>query len=261
MSRPILSRPRTRVYDCNYDKGESYYKPMMDHLDRKYSTRPLFPESRGSFADEIAARRSDIGSRNLDGSNIEIERFFFDEYNPRICSEDNMDNNFVLMQRRLKDRATESFEEELAELRRKRRDLEDRLFDMIDVDAEIKQAENTLQNANSIFQKHATKFNNKEDLETEPINLIERLEKVRKPKEMSATLESSNENFMRKKNTLFKWSKFAELKSISPEYMDNMSRMNVAGKASTFKKSEGTASEKRRAKKQSVHRRRKQQDN
>ncbi|KAH0563558.1 hypothetical protein KQX54_001976 [Cotesia glomerata] len=63
-------------------------------------------------------------SRNLDGSNIEIERFFFDEYNPRICSEDNMDNNFVLMQRRLKDRATESFEEELAELRRKRRDLE-----------------------------------------------------------------------------------------------------------------------------------------
>ncbi|KAH0563560.1 hypothetical protein KQX54_002093 [Cotesia glomerata] len=116
---------------------------------------------------------------------------------------------------------------------------------MIDVDAEIKQAENTLQNANSIFQKHATKFNNKEDLETEPINLIERLEKVRKPKEMSATLESSNENFMRKKNTLFKWSKFAELKSISPEYMDNMSRMNVAGKASTFKKSEGTASEKR----------------
>ncbi|KAG8038643.1 hypothetical protein G9C98_007350 [Cotesia typhae] len=62
MSRPILSRPRTRVYDCNYDKGESYYKPMMDHLDRKYSARPLFPESRGSFADEIAARRSDIGN-------------------------------------------------------------------------------------------------------------------------------------------------------------------------------------------------------
>ncbi|XP_074100122.1 uncharacterized protein LOC141528128 isoform X3 [Cotesia typhae] len=177
MSRPILSRPRTRVYDCNYDKGESYYKPMMDHLDRKYSARPLFPESRGSFADEIAARRSDIGSRNLDGPNVEIERFFFDEYNPRISSEGDTDNNFVSMQRRLKDRAAESFEEELAELRRKRRDLEDRLFDMIDVDAEIKQAENTLQNANSIFQKHATKFNNKEESETEPGNLIERAKK------------------------------------------------------------------------------------
>ncbi|XP_012269103.1 uncharacterized protein LOC105693629 [Athalia rosae] len=68
MSRPILSRPRTRVYGCNYDKGESYYKPMVDHLDRKYSGRPLFSEARSSLADEIAARRSDIGSRDLAGS-------------------------------------------------------------------------------------------------------------------------------------------------------------------------------------------------
>ncbi|XP_034951449.1 uncharacterized protein [Chelonus insularis] len=67
MSRPIFSRPRTRVYNCNYDKGESYYKPMVDHLDRKYSSRPLFPEPRSSIADEIAARRSDIGSRDLSG--------------------------------------------------------------------------------------------------------------------------------------------------------------------------------------------------
>ncbi|XP_076670241.1 uncharacterized protein LOC143369770 isoform X1 [Andrena cerasifolii] len=65
MSRPILSRPRTRVYGCNYDKGESYYKPMVDHLDRKYSSRPLFSEPRTSLADEIAARRNDIGSRDL----------------------------------------------------------------------------------------------------------------------------------------------------------------------------------------------------
>lgn len=62
MSRPILSRPRTRVYGCNYDKGESYYKPMVDHLDRKYSSRPLFSEPRSSLADEIAARRGDIGN-------------------------------------------------------------------------------------------------------------------------------------------------------------------------------------------------------
>lgn len=62
MSRPILSRPRTRIYGSNYDKGESYYKPMVDHLDRKYSPRPLFPEQRNSLADEIAARRSDIGN-------------------------------------------------------------------------------------------------------------------------------------------------------------------------------------------------------
>ncbi|CAL7951024.1 unnamed protein product [Xylocopa violacea] len=67
MSRPILSRPRTRVYGCNYDKGESYYKPMVDHLDRKYSGRPLFSEPRTSLADEIAARRGDIGARDLSG--------------------------------------------------------------------------------------------------------------------------------------------------------------------------------------------------
>ncbi|XP_072764013.1 uncharacterized protein [Anoplolepis gracilipes] len=66
MSRPILSRPRTFIYGSNYDKGESYYKPMVDHLDRKYSSRPLFPEPRNSLADEIAARRSDIG--DLSGS-------------------------------------------------------------------------------------------------------------------------------------------------------------------------------------------------
>ncbi|KYM89887.1 hypothetical protein ALC53_02199 [Atta colombica] len=67
MSRPILSRPRTFIYGSNYDKGESYYKPMVDHLDRKYSGRPLFPEPRNSLADEIEARRSDIGTRDLSG--------------------------------------------------------------------------------------------------------------------------------------------------------------------------------------------------
>lgn len=28
---------RTRVYDCNYNMGESYYKPAIDNLDRKYN--------------------------------------------------------------------------------------------------------------------------------------------------------------------------------------------------------------------------------
>lgn len=38
--RTLLSRPRTKVYDCNYNIGEGYYKPMMDHLDRKYYGAP-----------------------------------------------------------------------------------------------------------------------------------------------------------------------------------------------------------------------------
>ena len=40
---------------------------MVDHLDRKYSSRPLFSEPRTSLADEIAARRGDIGTHDLSG--------------------------------------------------------------------------------------------------------------------------------------------------------------------------------------------------
>ncbi|XP_019766392.1 uncharacterized protein LOC109541842 [Dendroctonus ponderosae] len=43
-SRPILSRPRTKIYDSNYNIGESYYKSTLDRLDRKYSGRPLSPQ-------------------------------------------------------------------------------------------------------------------------------------------------------------------------------------------------------------------------
>lgn len=32
---------RTRVYDCNYNAGQSYYKPTLDNLDRKLYGRPL----------------------------------------------------------------------------------------------------------------------------------------------------------------------------------------------------------------------------
>lgn len=43
-------RPRTKVYDCNFNIGESYYKPVMDSLDRKYSGRasadPVMPLER-----------------------------------------------------------------------------------------------------------------------------------------------------------------------------------------------------------------------
>lgn len=41
--RTLLSRPRTRVYDCNYNAGEKYYKSMVDQLDRKYSGTSSLP--------------------------------------------------------------------------------------------------------------------------------------------------------------------------------------------------------------------------
>lgn len=65
MSKPILSRPRTKVYDANYNIGESYYKSALDRLDRKYSGRPLSPPPRNpTFPRDLAERH---------------ERAFFDE--------------------------------------------------------------------------------------------------------------------------------------------------------------------------------------
>ncbi|XP_044750770.1 uncharacterized protein LOC123311069 [Coccinella septempunctata] len=34
-----LTRPRTKLYDANYNIGESYYKSALDSIDRKYSPR------------------------------------------------------------------------------------------------------------------------------------------------------------------------------------------------------------------------------
>lgn len=53
MSRVGRGR-RTRVYDCNYNKGESYYKPVLDRLDGK------LPQPREPERDRV---RSDVESR------------------------------------------------------------------------------------------------------------------------------------------------------------------------------------------------------
>lgn len=56
-SRPILSRPRTRIYDANYNIGQNYYKPTIDRLDRKYSGRPTTPpRASPSLAQDILDR-------------------------------------------------------------------------------------------------------------------------------------------------------------------------------------------------------------
>ncbi|KAJ8985163.1 hypothetical protein NQ317_012815 [Molorchus minor] len=39
-----------RLYDANYNIGESYYKSALDRLDRKYSGRPLSPTPRNQFS-------------------------------------------------------------------------------------------------------------------------------------------------------------------------------------------------------------------
>ncbi|KAG5877470.1 hypothetical protein JTB14_029404 [Gonioctena quinquepunctata] len=56
--RTVLSRPRTKLYDANYNIGESYYKSALDRIDRKYSGRPLSPPRQSSPLGDIAERHA-----------------------------------------------------------------------------------------------------------------------------------------------------------------------------------------------------------
>lgn len=84
MSRP-LSRPRTHIYNANYNIGESYYKSALDGIDRKYSGRPLTPPPRHtSIPRDILERHErafadeDIGSARLRAEKHITEPSFFD---------------------------------------------------------------------------------------------------------------------------------------------------------------------------------------
>ncbi|VEN44549.1 unnamed protein product [Callosobruchus maculatus] len=82
--RTILSRPRTKLYDSNYNIGESYYRPALDRLDRKYSGRPLSPvRSTPTPFSDIADRHARIfadedldASRRRAASHIREEHLF-----------------------------------------------------------------------------------------------------------------------------------------------------------------------------------------
>lgn len=135
---------------------------------------------------------------------------------------------------------------------------------MIDVDAEIKQAKHTLKNANSAFQKHATKFDNNEESGMESQNLIERLEKVRKLKNIAEKSEFQTTDLIKKKIPVFKWSKFAELENELPDYMGDMTKARIIDEVSTFGipvtskiDTNQKTNEKRRPKKRSVTKRKK----
>ncbi|XP_043252405.1 uncharacterized protein LOC122397345 [Colletes gigas] len=83
--------------------------------------------------------------------------------------EDNFEDDFVLAHRRFKERSAAAFADDLADMRRKRRDMQDRIFDVIDLNAEIEKAKTTLEAADSAFQRHATKFNNTDDYDDESL--------------------------------------------------------------------------------------------
>ncbi|XP_015602505.1 uncharacterized protein LOC107271255 [Cephus cinctus] len=155
------------------------------------------------------------GSRNLAGTrNDSMEDIdLLHDARGRPVPEDTFEDDFVSTHRRFKERAAAAFEDDLAELRRKRRDMQDRMFDMIDINAEIERAKNTLEAAGTAFQRHATKFDNDEDLNDLPLSQkIERsrklavLDPIEKPKpkmpsikwtKMQEQDEGDSEKFMR----------------------------------------------------------------
>ncbi|EEB18907.1 hypothetical protein Phum_PHUM538590 [Pediculus humanus corporis] len=64
-TRPVYSRPRTKVYDTNYNIGESYYKSALDGLDRKYGkTNP------GDFFNSSMTSQPPFGERSGMGGGV-----------------------------------------------------------------------------------------------------------------------------------------------------------------------------------------------
>ncbi|KAG7313432.1 hypothetical protein JYU34_000557 [Plutella xylostella] len=47
---------RTRVYDCNYNKGESYYRPVLDRLDGKSTVTSSRAESERNLKTDVDSR-------------------------------------------------------------------------------------------------------------------------------------------------------------------------------------------------------------
>ncbi|KYM96966.1 hypothetical protein ALC62_12343 [Cyphomyrmex costatus] len=129
-----------------------------------------------------ALKQSNEGSssRNLSGNRDDFyELDFLLDGRGRPIQEDPYEDDFVITHRRFKERAAAAFEEDMAELRRKRRDMQDRIFDVIDLNAEIEKAKSTLEAADIVFQRHATKFDNQGDDE-QTMSLSQKLDRTRK---------------------------------------------------------------------------------
>lgn len=102
--RTLLSRPRTKVYDCNYNIGEKYYKPMVEQLDRKYSgtnftpsfNKPLFNDVGTRIRDEedfLTSRRSLPFVNDFETSTEQLKKFTNDTRNFKDDLEDEIANS------------------------------------------------------------------------------------------------------------------------------------------------------------------------
>lgn len=81
--------------------------------------------------------------------------------------------------------------------------LQDRIFDVIDLNAEIEKAKNTLEAADIVFQRHATKFDNQNNEDEQTMSLAQKLDRTRKIANMDLVPEKPK----KPKTFLMKWSK------------------------------------------------------
>lgn len=51
---PVWKRPKTKVYDYNYNLGEHYYNPQLRHMESKYANRAASPPKAKTFAERFA---------------------------------------------------------------------------------------------------------------------------------------------------------------------------------------------------------------
>lgn len=68
------------MYDCNYNIGEGYYKPMMDHLDRKYYGSSFAPAAKPASGFFEGPKSLFEGPKGLIGSSGAAPLSAFDEY-------------------------------------------------------------------------------------------------------------------------------------------------------------------------------------
>lgn len=83
-NRTLLSRPRTKVYESNYNAGQSYYKSTLDNLDRKYGrTLSSEPATNGAIGGLRASldrerERVELPSPRTAMRELEDDEFFAD---------------------------------------------------------------------------------------------------------------------------------------------------------------------------------------
>ncbi|XP_015177830.1 PREDICTED: uncharacterized protein LOC107067122 [Polistes dominula] len=113
--------------------------------------------------------------------------------------------------------------------------MQDRIFDVIDLNAEIEKARNTLEAAGNAFQKHATKFDNNEDDLDDNVTLTQKLDRSRK----LANLELVPDKSKAKPEIILQWARTQNAEpeittTTTPRISNGRSRLNSLADAKEF---------------------------